>query len=168
MPDRVREAVFAMLGSYYDVPGSLPPLHVADVFAGSGSMGLEALSRGAASCRFFESDRSALKALRENLERFALDTAAVDTRDAWVAAGERGGPSFDLVLLDPPYRDARDTSHTGPVMRLLERLEDRSDGPLTAVLHHPRAVTWSVPRDGRWRIVTDRTLGSSGISVFAL
>src|SRR3989304_6946937 len=68
MPDRVKQAIFDMLGSRYDDPGALPPLLVADVFAGGGSMGLEALSRGAAFCSFFERDRQALEALCSNIE----------------------------------------------------------------------------------------------------
>ena len=67
MPDRLKEAIFAMLGDYYDCPGELPELHVADVFAGSGSLGLEALSRGASTCYFFERDRKALEMLKINL-----------------------------------------------------------------------------------------------------
>jgi 16S rRNA (guanine(966)-N(2))-methyltransferase RsmD len=169
MPDRVREAVFSMLGDYFDTPGSLPPIRVADAFAGSGSMGLEALSRGAASCRFFESGRPALTVLRENLIRFGLDADfMIDVRNAWLAAA-RCGPDadFDLVLLDPPYRDTLDTGEKGQVSRFLDRVGRCYDHAVTVMLHHPRDLTYFMPQAGSWRVVTNRTIGSNGITVFA-
>ena len=84
MPDRVKEAVFDILGSLLAAPGLLPPVPVADIFAGSGALGLEAMSRGASVCYFFERHPRALAALRANVQ--ALDVGA-DARimpvDAW-------------------------------------------------------------------------------------
>ncbi|MEH3106571.1 MAG: 16S rRNA (guanine(966)-N(2))-methyltransferase RsmD [Sphingomonas fennica] len=93
--DRAREALFSMLASRI---GSFEGLRVADLFAGTGALGLEALSRGAAHCTFVEPDRAALAALEANVA--ALDAAA--TIVARRAESYRGGP-FDLILLDPPY-----------------------------------------------------------------
>ena len=95
--DRVREATFNALGSM----GAVEDAVVLDGFAGSGALGIEALSRGAARCTFVERDRSALVALRANLETCGLgtDRAEVVVGDALDLAGGR----FDLALLDPPY-----------------------------------------------------------------
>lgn len=93
--DRTREALFSMLASRL---GSFEDLKVADLFAGTGALGLEALSRGAAHCTFVERDRAALEALRANIAKLG---AAADVR-AQSAETFMGGP-FDLALLDPPY-----------------------------------------------------------------
>lgn len=93
--DRTREALFSMLTSRL---GSFEGLKVADICAGTGALGLEALSRGAAHCTFVERDRSAIDALRTNIARLE---AKGEVR-VIAAEGFSGGP-FDLVLLDPPY-----------------------------------------------------------------
>lgn len=95
--DKVREATFNALGSLGVIQGAL----VADLFAGSGAVGIEALSRGAEHCVFIERDRAALSALRENL-------AALGCEDrARVVAGDVMGLAasldVDLVYADPPY-----------------------------------------------------------------
>jgi 16S rRNA (guanine966-N2)-methyltransferase len=99
--DRVREALFAMLG---DVTGT----RVLDLFAGSGALGLEALSRGAATATFVDRAPAALRALRANLAALAVDAAELHRRDALGFAREaaRNAHQYDLVFLDPPYRDA--------------------------------------------------------------
>jgi 16S rRNA (guanine966-N2)-methyltransferase len=98
--DRVREAVFSILGS---VEGA----RVLDLFAGSGAMGLEALSRGAAGCVFVESDRQAARVIQSNLEKLRFTGAVVVTRDAVAALREERERDrrFDLVLADPPYEE---------------------------------------------------------------
>jgi 16S rRNA (guanine966-N2)-methyltransferase len=96
--DRAREALFSMLQSRL---GSFEELHVADLFAGTGALGLEALSRGAGRCTFVESDRAAIEALRKNVAKLgAEDRADIRQQSATRLAG---GP-FHLVLVDPPYR----------------------------------------------------------------
>jgi 16S rRNA (guanine966-N2)-methyltransferase len=95
--DRVREATFNALGSLDAVEDAV----VLDLFAGSGALGIEALSRGAASCTFVDSDPKAIAAVRANLEGTGL-TGAVVRDDARRWAGAHPGP-WDLVLLDPPY-----------------------------------------------------------------
>ncbi|MEN9644118.1 MAG: hypothetical protein RL238_787 [Actinomycetota bacterium] len=96
--DKVRQAVFNSLGSMGVVEGAT----VADLFAGSGALGIEALSRGAEHCVFVERDRNALKALRENIAALGLaERATVHATDvmAWVPA-MRG---VDIAFIDPPY-----------------------------------------------------------------
>jgi 16S rRNA (guanine966-N2)-methyltransferase len=99
--DRVREAAFNLLG-----PGAAEGAKVLDLFAGSGAMGLEALSRGAASTTFVESDRDACRTINRNLEKLELTGAKVLCQDALTALRNdvRSGRRYDLVLVDPPYR----------------------------------------------------------------
>jgi len=168
MPDRVKQAVFDILGSRFGTPGGLPPLRIADMFAGSGSMGLEALSRGARSCCFFERDREALSALRRNVEILAAEEAsAIVVRDAWwAAARDPNGQAFDLIVLDPPYNDSEDASPNGPVLRFLGLLaEDAANRPLV-VLHHVSRVKFSLGAEDTWTIADQRTFGSGAVTFF--
>ncbi|MEM8748374.1 MAG: 16S rRNA (guanine(966)-N(2))-methyltransferase RsmD [Actinomycetota bacterium] len=95
--DRVREAVFNSLGSLGVIEGAL----VADLFAGSGAVGIEALSRGAEHCTFVENDRQALRALETNLRELDLDRRSRIIRSDAVSAV--GTLDVDVVLADPPY-----------------------------------------------------------------
>lgn len=96
--DRTREALFSMLTSRL---GSFEGLAVADLFAGSGALGLEALSRGAGSCLFVEQDKAALDALRANIATFATRQAEVRAGSV-LALGPARAP-LDLIMMDPPY-----------------------------------------------------------------
>jgi 16S rRNA (guanine966-N2)-methyltransferase len=102
--DRVREAIFARLGA---IGGA----RVLDLYAGTGALGIEAISRGAASVVFVERERASLDALRRNLAALGLgEGARIVARDAAAAVAElgRAGDRFDLVLLDPPYGTGED------------------------------------------------------------
>ncbi len=96
--DRTREALFSILTSRL---GSFEGLRVLDLFAGSGALGLEALSRGAASCTFVEQDGAALDALRANIAKLGAKNADVRAQSV-MALGPAPAP-YDLILLDPPY-----------------------------------------------------------------
>ena len=95
--DRTREALFSMLTSRL---GSFEGLRVADFFAGTGALGLEALSRGAAHCIFVEQERVALDALKANIAKLG---AKADVRAASVLTLGTAPQPFDLILMDPPY-----------------------------------------------------------------
>lgn len=95
--DRTREALFSMLTSRL---GSFEGITVADLFAGSGALGLEALSRGAASCIFVEHDKPAVDALRANGEKLGL---RADVRQTSALALGSAPLPLDLILMDPPY-----------------------------------------------------------------
>lgn len=97
--DRVREAVFNLIGP---VDGA----DVLDLFAGTGAMGLEALSRGAASAVFVDSDRVAAETIVKNVDKLGLEGARVYREDAArrLATEASAGRRYDLVLVDPPYR----------------------------------------------------------------
>lgn len=102
--DRVKQSVFDILAP--DIPGTT----VYDCFAGTGSMGLECLSRGAAGVTFFESDRNACTRLRTNVESLRVgDRSAIVTSDLfkWFDTPEAHGGA-DLIFLDPPYRFLRE------------------------------------------------------------
>lgn len=94
--DRVRETLFSMLASRL---GSFEELRVADLFAGSGALGLEALSRGAASATFVESDTKAAATIRRNAEKLG---ASVQVLTGSALSLPRSEP-FDLIFADPPY-----------------------------------------------------------------
>src|SRR5213596_3025759 len=109
--DRTREALFSMLASRL---GSFEGLAVADLFAGSGALGLEALSRGAASCLFVEQDPAAIRALRANIAALRAQPQC----DVRASSAMQLGPAkaaLDLILLDPPY-------HSGAGSVALDRL----------------------------------------------
>jgi 16S rRNA (guanine966-N2)-methyltransferase len=98
-PDRVREAAF-------DLVGPVDGARVLDLYAGSGAIGLEALSRGAARAVLVETDRAALAAIERNLAKLRLAGAEVARENAIarVAADSRRASRYDLVFIDPPYR----------------------------------------------------------------
>lgn len=97
--DRTRETLFSMLASRL---GNFEGLRVADLFAGSGALGLEALSRGAQSCLFAEMDPAALRAIRANIANLRAQ-AQCDVRAGSVMAVGPTKQPYDLILLDPPY-----------------------------------------------------------------
>jgi len=97
--DRTRETLFSMLASRL---GSFEGLSVADLFAGSGALGLEALSRGAAKATFVEQDSAALRALRANIANLRAQ-AQCDVRAGSVLTLGPAKEPFDLLLMDPPY-----------------------------------------------------------------
>lgn len=102
--DRVREALFARLGA-------LEGCRALDLYAGSGALGIEALSRGAASAVFVEQSAGGIAVLRANLGSLALDAVArVERADVATALRRlgRAGQHFDLVLLDPPYAESQE------------------------------------------------------------
>lgn len=135
--DRVKEAWFSSLQP------RLPGAHVLDLYAGSGGLGLEALSRGAARVTFVEHDRRALAALRRNIEAVALPGTTVLAMDVPAAlAGDLDDAPFDVVLADPPY----DTSAADLARVLAAVPRQLADGALVTVERSRRdaAPTWPV------------------------
>ncbi|UAJ09696.1 16S rRNA (guanine(966)-N(2))-methyltransferase RsmD [Polymorphobacter megasporae] len=111
--ERAREALFSMLASRL---GDFDGLRVADLYAGTGALGLEALSRGAAHATFVENDKAAVTALRANILKCGADAATTVLQQPVQAIG-RAPAAFDLILLDPPYGEG----HALPALaRLLE------------------------------------------------
>jgi 16S rRNA (guanine966-N2)-methyltransferase len=145
--DRVREAVFSILG---DVSG----LAVLDLFAGSGALGIEALSRGAAAADFVDDDPEAVAAIRANLDMLGV-AATVVRRDALTfLAG--AAAQYDLVFCDPPYDSA---------VRLAGPLAERLPPVLTS---QARIVTESdkrTPLELPFPVLRERTYGTTRIGV---
>src|SRR5262249_39550113 len=95
-PDRVRETLFNWLAPH------IAGMRVLDLFAGTGALGLEALSRGASELTVVESNRTAASALRDTLKRFGLPGVRVESGDG-LQFLRQGAGSYDLIFLDPPY-----------------------------------------------------------------
>jgi 16S rRNA (guanine966-N2)-methyltransferase len=110
--DRTRETLFSMLVSRL---GSFDGLAVADLFAGSGALGLEALSRGAEGCIFVEQDPAAIRALRSNISNLQAAPQSDVRASSVLSLGPAKAP-LDLILLDPPY-------HTGAGAVALDKLQ---------------------------------------------
>ncbi len=102
--DRVREAVFSILGP-------VDELRVLDLFAGSGAMAIESLSRGAADATLVDSSPGSIAAIRRNLEALDVQATVVQqTAGSFLERARRDGRQYDLVFVDPPYRRARSLS----------------------------------------------------------
>ena len=97
--DRVREALFSAVEAALDLDGT----RVLDLYAGSGALGLEALSRGAATAMLVESDSNAVAVLRKNIAAVGLPGAVVRPGSVAAALAQAPEEPFDLVLADPPY-----------------------------------------------------------------
>lgn len=154
--DRVRQALFDMLlHAEWGGRGLIEGAHVLDVFAGTGALGLEALSRGAASACFIENDPAALKALRANV------AACRAEQRVEIVAGDAtrvgAGKAASVVLLDPPY--GQDL-----VPRALERLR-RVKRIMPGCL-----IVAEIGRDEAWRpeepLLADRQHGAARVLVF--
>lgn len=128
MSERIRNALFNSLGA--DIVGTT----VLDAFAGSGAVGIEALSRGAAHATFIERDRIAHKIIAKNLETLGIDDAKL-IRATIASWDQTSDQLFDIVFADPPYHDvqlptlARLAAHVVPGGRLIVSLPDRQAAP---------------------------------------
>jgi 16S rRNA (guanine966-N2)-methyltransferase len=150
--DRVREAAFNLIGPVDDMA-------VLDLFAGSGAMGLEALSRGAAKVVFVESDREAQRTIERNLEKLGLKGAALVKQDARraLAAEAAADRRYDLVLVDPPYR-------------MFDSLQPTLAAYLPAVLAEDGLIVVENPKDEHPTLPlperTSRAYGSVRLTIF--
>jgi 16S rRNA (guanine966-N2)-methyltransferase len=156
--DFVRQAMFSILGP------RVVDAAVLDLFAGSGAIGLEALSRGAGSCVFVDEHRQAESVLRENLEKSRLEGGRIVRADvhAWVS---RDAGRYDLIFADPPYaKYPGDRDHLVELMTkptLAERLAE--DGFLIVEC----ASSARSPEAAGWRLVDRREYGGSAILLYA-
>lgn len=137
--DRVKESLFNRLHAL----GVLGYGHVLDLYCGTGSMGLEALSRGAERCTFVDMDRFAQRQLAENLTRFGW-TDRGRRLQAPVTPGSYLDPvpnaSVPLALIDPPYKDAEDPERAPEFVALLDRLYPKLEDGGVAVFRAPAAA----------------------------
>jgi 16S rRNA (guanine(966)-N(2))-methyltransferase RsmD len=153
--DRVKESIFDILSD--EVKDKV----VLDLFAGTGNLGIEALSRGAARVVFVEKGRQALRIIGRNLLEAGMTIRSeVLQKDAIRAVGilAQRNESFDLILMDPPYRE-------GWVMKTLERLRRNPihhEGSLL-VIEHDRRETLPDAVEG-WEVIKQRKLGDTVVS----
>jgi 16S rRNA (guanine966-N2)-methyltransferase len=152
---RVREALFSILG---DIEGA----RVLDLYAGSGALGIEAISRGAERALFVECDRDAASCIRDNIASLALGgQATLLARPAErVALGEwRAAGPFDLVLCDPPWSDLE------AAVTVLQQLAPALVASSRVVLEHPRRAK---PELSGFVRADRREWGDSAMSLFSL
>lgn len=156
--DRAREAIFQILG---DLGGA----RVLDLYAGTGAMGIEALSRGAAHAVFVESDRQAVEAIRKNLEQLGVAAQATLVEVSIERSGKRLaalGP-FDLVLSDPPW------AVSSPSAIAVAKLVCGLLAPGARVLlGHPAKSPVALPEGGALTLVERRRWGGTGMSFYEL
>ena len=150
----VREALFNIIGD------SIRGARVLDLFAGAGTLGIEALSRGAASATFVERDRACANIVAENLAATGFaqqgDVASADAID-WLRSHGGDLATYNLLLLDPPYRDAVSLTST---LEALDRAQLR-DQALVVVEHHR---SQPVPLLQRLTHVRDRDYGTTRLT----
>lgn len=159
--DKVRGAVFSSLGE------AVPGARVLDLFAGSGSLAIEALSRGAASAVLVDADRLAVECVRRNLKKCRLD-ASVQTMDVFRFLKSYAIPeAFDLVFADPPYRKtAADSDFVAPLLASAELATALAPGG-TFVLETLSTDPLPPLEGSPWRLLRTRTYGEAGIHFLA-
>lgn len=153
--DRVREALFSM------VQGEVAGADFLDLFAGCGSVGVEALSRGAASVTFVEADRRHLAVLKENLSTLRL-SATVVAADCYRWLARYAGPGFSIGFADPPYALGEERGYASVLKTLAERGVIRPQGLFVAEM---TAVQRAEETPG-WELVRDRTYGKTRLSIW--
>lgn len=151
--DRTRETLFSMLASRL---GSFEDFRVADLYAGSGALGLEALSRGAAHATFVETDRKALQAIEANI--MALEAGSRTAIRAISAATLPKSHPFDLVLADPPYEPGSGTAAAAAVAKAGWL---PPGGWMAVETHRGDAV---VPPEG-WEVEAERDVGRARLTL---
>lgn len=156
--DRVRQAVFSMLGEL--VPGA----HVLDLFAGTGAIALECLSRGAASAMMVDENKGACDVIRRNIAKTKLAGATVRQSDVFrlLPLLQRDGRQFDLIFADPPYTHCDEDTDFVAKLLAEEALPTllHAESHLILESHHFNRETKSWPG---WEVLTDRNYGSTRI-----
>jgi 16S rRNA (guanine966-N2)-methyltransferase len=156
--DKVRAAIFSSLGD------AVPGARVLDLFAGSGSLGIEALSRGATSAVFVDSDRQAAGCTLRNLKKCRVESASVQTMDVFRFLKTYAHPAaYDLVFADPPYRKSPgDTDFVTPLLSAVEL--STSLAPHGTFVLETLSTETLPPLEGTgWQLLRTRTYGESGI-----
>lgn len=157
--DKVRQAVFNMLGDL------VPDARVLDLFAGSGAMGLESLSRGAASAVFVDEQRAACEVIRANLAKTKLAGGQVRAGDALRTISDLAGiqaGQFDLIFADPPYQHERGDKHWAQLLLDHESLPALLSEDGAFVLECSRSSTLMIPSE-RWLTVRDKDYGDTRV-----
>jgi len=160
--DRVKESLFSILFSRGLPQGAV----VADLFAGVGSLGLEALSRGAAFVRFVELDGEVSAVLQRNIEKAGFAAQSRVTRANAFTVGmlaEPGRPKYDLVFVDPPYAATADVGEASPLAGLMQGLADQVTAHALVVVRAERKVTLA-DRYGSFSATDRREYGKTALT----
>ena len=155
MMDRMKESVFSALGEFEGIK-------VLDLYAGSGSLGLEALSRGAKKVVFVESAREAILKLEQNIEATKLDGTEVIWADVKATLPRTPDDRYDLIFVDPPYNMPQQ-SVRGDLEALVMNGYLSDDGRV--VVHRPGKESDLIPLG--LEVVWDREFGQSRVYVFS-
>lgn len=157
--DRVKQSLFDILTPWF--PGAV----VYDCFAGTGSLGLESLSRGAEHAVFFEQDRPALARLRKNIDALGVGGRCQVVAQDIFRFFERpeGLRKADLIFLDPPYRFLREKS--GPLLQLAQRLAAQLASDGVVIFRHDAADALALPPLAR---ADERTYGGMTLEFLRL
>ena len=165
--DRAKESLFA------NIEWRLPGAKVADVFAGTGSLGLESVSRGAAAATFLEADRTALDLLRQNVENVgaaerSLVWPADILRCSWKPKNAEPFTPWTLIFFDPPYRMVRDMKPGKPIWTSLERMARTGVAADDALLifRTPKRDTFEMPAE--WQRREPLMITSMAMHLFTL
>ena len=154
--DRVRGAIFSSLGEL--IVGA----SVLDLFAGTGGLGIEALSRGAASAVFVESDRRACAAIEKNLAHTRL-RGTIHTLDIFSYLDRLAGPSsFDAIFADPPYAKKPGERDFAPELLRSESLRRALKPGGAFVLEYLPGAT--LPLDNDWELIRDKRYGATAVA----
>jgi 16S rRNA (guanine966-N2)-methyltransferase len=152
--DRVKAAIFSSLGE------AIIGARVLDLFAGSGALGIEALSRGAASAIFVETDRQSAEAIEKNLAKTNLK-GRLRQQDVFDFLGQPSNPEkFQIIFADPPYEKARDKSHTEKLLNnqsLSQLLEPNG------IFVLEKRPTDTLPQTKFWRVIRQQTYGATEV-----
>jgi 16S rRNA (guanine966-N2)-methyltransferase len=157
MTDKIKGAVFNSLASL-----GVEPVHVLDLFAGTGSIGIEALSRGAESADFVDMGREPCAVIRANLATTGFDRVATVHQVSVKAYIERASKAYDLIFMDPPYADPEII----PTLAKLEQSRLVQSGTIVVLGHSPRVT----PPDqlGRLDALRHRCHGDTCFSIYEL
>jgi|GEM_PF-53184 len=167
--DMVRQAMFSMIGPRVEGARFL------DMFAGSGVVGLEALSRGARSACWIESDRRALSVLKENVERIYPDAKSSAGRSSLRFIGgnvltflQKGleNQKFDLIFADPPYDRNEEKGWVGRILDILASVDVLAPGGLFIMEQSSKEGFGG--ESGSWALVRDKVYGSTRLRFFAM
>jgi 16S rRNA (guanine(966)-N(2))-methyltransferase RsmD len=168
--DRVKAPLFDWLGSRLALPGSLPPVNVCDLYCGSGTHGIEALSRGAAHCVFVEQHAKAVACLRQNLAALKLEphatVQATGVESARIPSPDRAPMS--IVFFDPPFVLSEKTDESSPIMRTLRHLATAMNVADDAILtwRHDDGVTLPESLPGNWRQIDRRVWRRNAVTFY--
>jgi len=179
IPDRVKESLFSVLYSscvlgdascekektQYAIRDTRYEM-VADLFCGVGSLGLEALSRGAKFVTFVEKDPKVISTLKKNIEKAGfLKESKVVRADAFKAGAVGNEQKCDLIFIDPPYSATRETKEGSPLSKLLALLSEQSSLDGIVVVRTERR-TELLEQYGRFEVIERRQWGTMAVTIY--